>query len=332
MEQISVDNNISGQRLDKFLIKYFPNASKSFIYKMLRKKNILLNEKKASGNEILLEKDQISIYFSEDTLRKFKTLPNNHFDLVSQYELAYQKLFHEISILYEDTNIIVFYKAAGVLSQKSTPTDISINEFGIGYLLKTGQITKDSLQLNKPSICNRLDRNTSGIVLFGKTLLGLQTLNLAIKNHSIQKYYRCFLSGILKEPIKLNGYLSKNEQTNSVQIYDKKINNSSAIQTNIYPLSYGGNITYAEIELITGKTHQIRAHVASIGHPIIGDYKYGNASVNKIFKRECSVQAQLLHSYRVVFPQMNDVFHQLSERELIAPIPSTFQNILNLYF
>lgn len=332
MEQIIIDNSTSNQRLDKFLKKYLPNASSSFLFKMMRKKNILLNDQKAKGNEILIKEDKISIFFSEDTLKKFKTEVTTLADSISQYLFAYKKFENKFIILFESTDVLILNKPSGLLSQKSKPDDISINEIAIGYLFKTNQITEESILFNKPSICNRLDRNTSGIIIFGKTLLGLQTLNKLTKEHSIKKYYRCFLYGILKKQLNLNGFLSKIEKTNSVKISSTYFKDSAEIKTNIIPLIYGENITYAEIELITGKTHQIRAHVSSIDHAIIGDYKYGKNEINLPYKEKYSIQSQLLHAYKIQFPQMPKEFESLNKKEILAPIPSDFKKILKKEF
>lgn len=332
MEEIKIDHLTENQRLDKFIKKYLPNAGTSFLYKMLRKKNIVLNNKKASGKEMLKKNDIISIYFSEETLDKFKMSNQNNEKMDSIYRKTYKQLKNQVSIIFEDTNIMILNKPSGLLSQKSKPSDRSVNEYGIGYLIESEKRSINDLNINKPSICNRLDRNTSGIILFGKTLLGLQTLNNLIKTHQIEKYYRCILQGKLDKAVYLNAYLVKDEKTNKVSISKTKIENASKIETEIVPISYGSDLTYAEIRLITGKTHQIRAHVSSIGHPIIGDYKYGNATTNQYYKEKFAISSQMLHAYRIVFPILEEPFQEFSEKEFKAKLPLEFNRILDKCF
>lgn len=332
MEQVTITKAMENQRFDKFLKKYLPNAGSSFLYKMLRKKNIVLNNKKATGKEILKVEDVVYIYFSDETLQKFKGDSENVSKMNDEYIKVYQKLKEKISIVYEDEHLLILNKPSGILSQKSTASDLSINEYAIGYLMREKNLSSEDFKINKPSICNRLDRNTSGLILFGKTLAGLQMLNELIKNRKIGKYYRCILHGKLEKSISLKGYLAKDNKSNKVTISKSKTENSSFIETEIRPISYGNKLTYVEIHLITGKTHQIRAHVASIGHPIVGDFKYGNAKINQNFKQQYGVQSQLLHAYRLVFPELNKMFMDISEKEYMAELPKEFNTILEEKF
>lgn len=218
--------------------------------------------------------------------------------------------------------MLIINKPAGMLSQKAKPEDISANEYLIAYLLQSGALNRETLATFKPSVCNRLDRNTSGLLIAGKTLKGLQEMSEALKERSTQKYYRCIVSGVLKEKTYLKGYLSKDEHTNKVTIYPKKPQISSIeclpIETEYRPLAVANGYTELEVHLITGRSHQIRAHLASIGHPIIGDTKYGIPKVNEKFRREQKLKAQLLHAYRICFAD---------GREVMAPVPLQYQRI-----
>ena len=334
MQHIQVTTNEAGQRLDKLLHKLLPDAGNSFLYKMLRKKNITLNGKKTEGKEVLSLGDDVKIFLSDETYVKFGgKLVTEHTSIdIKPYLDAYQT-FKEIPIVFENEHILIANKPSGVLSQKASDKDLSINEWFIGYLLHTKQITQENLIRFKPSICNRLDRNTSGLILCGKTLPGTQQLNQWIKDRDIKKFYRLFVLGTMLKGDRIEGYLSKNEKTNKVTISDKELPNSSAIATVYKPLQVYGNITYMEVELITGKTHQIRAHLSSVGHPLIGDFKYGNPEYNGVFKRAYGVEDQLLHAYRLEFPVLSEdhLLYELSGKVLYAEEPEVYTKIIQTY-
>lgn len=319
----------AGQRFDKFLHKFMPQATTSFFYKMLRKKNITLNGKKAEGKEMLKEGDRVSFFFSDETFAKFRG------DAMSDvptavYEKAYGML-KDIQIIYEDEDVLMLNKPAGVLSQKAKPSDVSLNEWLIGYLLKQKKITAKELNTFKPSVCNRLDRNTSGLVLCGKSLRGSQNLTKLIREREVRKFYRTIVVGDMREGALVEGYLLKDEKTNTVTVYSLDDSNvpedAQTIKTAYKPLKNYGKYTLLEVELITGKTHQIRAHLASIGHPIIGDAKYGKPETNKEAERRFGLKWQLLHAHRLEFPIMMEGLPSLSEKVIVANTPDFFDKI-----
>jgi len=341
MQSVTIGNNQAGQRLDKFLHKYLPNAGTGFLYKMLRKKNITLNGKKADGNEILSLNDIISFYFSDETFAKFAgstITPNGQKNQkksreafgTEEYLKAYKTL-HGIEIIYEDEHIVALNKPAGILTQKAQPGDLSLNEWLIGYLLQQNSLMAEELNTFKPSVCNRLDRNTSGIVLCGKSLPGSQYLSRCIKERTIQKFYRTICIGNINQPHKIEGYLVKNHTKNIVSVSQNPQNEKADfIQTAYCPIHTTSKYTLLEVELITGKTHQIRAHLSSIGHPLVGDFKYGKESVNRHFRKEYGLEHHLLHAYRVVFPQDDSkVGVAVSGMEIIAPCPRGFIALQN---
>lgn len=315
MKEIIIAENEAGQRLDKFLAKYLNEAPKSFFYKMLRKKNIVLNGKKATGNEKLNVGDSVKLFLADETIEKFSS---------NQIQNASAKL----DIIYEDEHMMLINKPVGMLSQKAEKKDESLVEYLITYLLDNGSITKEELRTFHPSICNRLDRNTSGMVAAGKSLAGLQKLSELFKERSLKKYYRCLVKGEVKEKQYIKGYLFKDEKTNKVTVLATEKEDSLPIETEYRPIANLGDCTLLEVHLITGRTHQIRAHLASVGHPIIGDYKYGNKRINDAYKKEFGLESQLLHAYRLEFPKLEGALSKVSEKKFIAELPALFEKII----
>ena len=338
MYQKTITEREAGQRFDKYLHKLLPEAGSSFLYKMLRKKNIVLNDKKADGSEKIASGDVVSIYFSDETLQKFmgkSALSQKNTDVKvqaaesvkeKQYKSAYQK-YKAIKVIYENEHILMADKLAGILTQKATPQDISLNEWLIGYLLEKKAISKEDLQTFRPSVCNRLDRNTSGIVLCAKSIQGAQMLGELLQTRDLHKFYRLYVKGTITEEKVIEGYLTKNEKTNKVVISEKPADKSSYIKTRYIPILEEGDKTLLEVELITGKSHQIRAHLASIGHPLLGDYKYGDARWNDIYKKKCGIDHLLLHAYRIVFPKLEKPFTDISEQSFEASLPELFHRV-----
>ena len=324
MREIVIEKNEAGQRLDKFLAKYMNEASKSFFYKMMRKKNITLNGKKCEGNEKLAEGDVVKLFLAEDTIEKFSSVQVQEVKKV------------DLDILYEDDEIILVNKPAGMLSQKAKETDESLVEYLIDYLLGSGKLTERGLRAFRPSVCNRLDRNTSGIVAAGKSLAGLQMLSGVFKDRSIHKYYQCLVSGAIRDVKTVNGWLLKDEKKNQVRILTeaeaKRFGGRGGdeepkrIRTKYEPIATDGRFTLLKVTLLTGRSHQIRAHLASLGHPIVGDSKYGG--VSKVNPSGRTVKYQLLHSYRLEFPKLAEPFAYLSGRVLEAPMPGYFASVL----
>lgn len=386
MQKFVVTKQEEGWRFDKYLKKLLPEAGGGFLYKMLRKKNITLNEKKAAGNEVIAVGDSVELFFSEETFLKFsggvpeqkenvqtgdgekrktagrvsggerqreegQTSGRERYGKAGRLETAaeqkkqeeiyrlYRKAFRtlkNISVIYEDDNILVLNKPAGVLSQKADRVDLSLNEWMIGYLLDKGEITEEELARFRPSVCNRLDRNTSGLVLCGKSVRSSQFLSEILRDRSLHKYYTAYAQGRIEQEITLDGYLKKEEEKNRAKIlsetaYRRLILEDAAagkeykrIKTVIKPLSYlkERDCTKLEILLVTGKSHQIRAHLAGIGHPVIGDRKYGWKPGRK---EEAVFTYQLLHACRVEFPETDGEFAYLSGKCLTAPLPQEWE-------
>ncbi len=315
MKAIMVSEKEAGQRLDKLLTKYLNLAGKGFLYKMMRKKNITLNGKKCDGSERLAAGDEIRLFLADETIEKFSQ--------VTVQKVAPKKL----DIVYEDEHILLVNKPSGMLSQKAKETDESMVEYVIDYLLRTGALTAGELRSFRPSVCNRLDRNTSGLIAAGKTLAGLQALSAAFRERRLHKYYLCIVAGRVDERRRIEGYLKKDAHTNQVEISRNQSEGSVPICTEYEPLAFADGYTLLKVALITGRTHQIRAHLASVGHPIVGDCKYGSPTVNDTARRVFGVRSQLLHSWKLAFAGMPEPLSYLDGKSFFARVPPEFTRI-----
>lgn len=330
MKEFVVSRSEAGQRFDRYIAKILKNAPVSFHYKMLRKKNIILNEKKAKGTEKIVEGDVVKFFLSEETFEKFAGKISQGEPVGAGKRLDFRE--SGLKVLYEDEDILAFLKPAGILSQKAEAEDVSVNDYLAAYLKEQEKAGKwQPANAFTPSICNRLDRNTSGIILCGKSMTGARELGAMLKNRSLKKYYRCLVLGRV-EAETLTGYLYKEEKTNKIKFSTEFFADSDKIKTAWEPVEtvYFGDMecTVLNVHLITGKTHQIRGHLAGIGHPIIGDYKYGDRKVNDAFKQKFGLTHQLLHAYMVVFPEETAHMPKWSGLVIKAGLPEMFQKIL----
>lgn len=338
---LRVEKDDAGQRLDKYLKRCLREAQGGFLYKMLRKKNIVLNGKKVSGSELLNENDEVTLFLSDETYVKFggvlETAGQSDAETV-QYQKAYETL-KGIEVVFETADVLVLNKPAGILSQKAQAADFSVNEWMIGYLLETKKLPPKALKMFKPSVCNRLDRNTSGLLVCGKTLAGSRYLSSIIKDKSLQKYYYTFVAGAFSLNTRTDGWLCKNVKTNKVAVYQTEADIPNTLrQTAAYidtafravkTISTGnGKITLLEVQLFTGKTHQIRAQLSALGYPVLGDRKYGSRRENEAFY-DTGVRNQLLHAYKLVFPKNDDArFADLSQKTLTCSLPMQFERLM----
>lgn len=318
MRELTVTEKDCAQQLIKYLSKYMEEAPKSFFYKMLRKKNIVLNQKKADGSEKLKTGDTIRLYLAEETIEKFRKTPEKP---AAGKQVKYPKL----DIVYEDEKVIFLNKPAGVLSQKAKETDVSLTE-ALGAYLSEKNAGEETMF--RAGLCNRLDRNTSGLILAGKTVAATQQLSELIAERAVGKYYLTVVKGTVTETERIRGYLTKNERTNRVSIQREQQGDAVYIETAYRPLCAGRGCTLLEVELVTGKSHQIRSHLASIGHPLAGDTKYGDAEFNRRFREKYGLKYQLLHSWKAVFPELTGTLSDLSGKTFTAPLPSSVRRIL----
>ena len=328
MREIVISKNEAGQRLNKLVMKYLNKAPSSFVYRMIRKKNIKLNNGKAVGNEILYVGDVIQLYLSDDTIDSFRD------DRPTYGNRENNKKFKP-EIVYHDHNILIVCKPFGVLSQKASKNDYSINESIIDYLLDSEYITSAQLRTFKPSICNRLDRNTSGLVLCGVSLMGSQELSRIIRERNIDKYYYTIVKGVVDGERDVTAYLSKDEKNNSVIIRDtvEDIRNAvgdagyDKIHTIFQPVRTNGRYTEIKVKLITGKTHQIRAQLQRMGYPIVGDTKYGDKQTNIDFRQRYRLRNQLLHCGEIEFTNVTGGLDYLTGKIFSAFKPDMYKKI-----
>lgn len=307
MQELTITDLEAGQRLNKYMMKYLNQAPSSFIYKMLRKKNITRNGKKASGDEILECGDVIKVFLADETIEKFRVV-----------QASKQTSGITLQILYHDSDILAVHKPVGVLSQKAKKDDYSINEAIVDYCLSMRILSEKQLETFHPSISNRLDRNTSGIILAGISLKGSQMLARILKGHTCEKYYYTIVAGEMKQGIHEKAYIVKDTKKNQSKIQKLESPGASMIETAFTPLCVKNGFTLLQVQLFTGKSHQIRAHLQSLGYPMAGDTKYGNPAVNRKLRERYHLNHQLLHAGRLVLPDIP---------EITDPLPAEFQNV-----
>ncbi len=320
MKEHAAGPNEAGQRLDKYLKKVLKNAPDSFIYRMLRKKNITLNGKKASGNEKLAAGDSVKIFFSDETYLKMAGAPA---DLpVSGWT------FGREAVVYEDDDILLVNKPAGVLSQPGGDDRPDLAGGLIRYLLGNGKISPDELRSFKPAPMNRLDRNTTGIVLCGISLAGEQFLAEVIRERRIRKEYLTLVKGDFRQEGVRSAFLKKDGRKNLVHVRADAAEGYLPIRTGFTVLERNRDFTLLRAELITGRPHQIRAHLAFLGFPVAGDGKYGDPALNRMLSERYGLKAQFLHAERITFSETDGRFAGLSGRTFTAPLPQKTDNIL----
>ncbi len=353
MEKIIIQSYQQNQRLVRFLGRYMPLAPQSFFYKMLRKKNITLNGKKAQGTEILTEGDIVDLFLSEETLAKMgaikseaspapKTIERPPLSGLEEYQNAYQ-ILKGIEVLWEDADLLVLFKPPGVLSQKDKSGHPSLAEWTVGYLLQTGHCTRESLRYFRPAPAHRLDRNTAGLVLAGKSLRASQLLSSWIRQGLLRKEYLALAWGKVEHQGEIRLALHKDKEANKSlidqvgqpvrpgrffdlawSISNHSLDPAGAVSL-CRPLScqsieISGNrlsISLVHLSLITGKSHQLRAHMAGIGHGICGDKKYAASGRerqgNDLLERQFSLTHQALFAYKICFPKQDTYGEEWAE-------------------
>ncbi len=326
--EIIISQQDSDRRLDKYLLKYFNLAPSSFVHKMLRKKRIKLNDKKAEGNELLKEGDRIRFYISPETMQGFMSERN----VSGNITIA-------LDIVYEDDNVLIVNKPAGLLTHPGDNSTDGMQEDTLvdrmlAYLKATDAYEISMYSTFTPAVANRLDRNTSGVVVCGKTYKALRALNESIG--SAEKTYLAIVCGRLERGGILRGAHVKDERSNTVKISEVGVApeigseaHAKLAVTGYEPVTYLKELglTLVKVRLYTGKSHQIRAHMASIGHPVAGDPKYGNAAVNRDLRKRFSIEGQLLHARSIVLHDSGALSY-LDGREFVAEPGAGFVQVM----
>ena len=339
MREIVITANDAGRRLDRFLRKYLPGAPLGEIYKMIRK-DVKVGGKRVNESYILNEGDVMALYLSDDSFEKARG------GLKGGAAKAGGKAKRSFSIIYEDDDILVVNKPYGLLThgdshEKKNHLANQVKD----YLIETGAYDPRAEKVFSPAPANRLDRNTTGLVLFGKNSGSMRELTRMMRDNEVRKLYLTLACGEINEDLHLSGALVKNETANKVRVVEKNIGEegrakilksdgsakyvigAKQIETIVRPvktLHFGSGLsaTLCEVELVTGRTHQIRAHLASIGHPLLGDAKYAgrrSEAANKYARERFGLTIQLLHAGRLEMP--GHIFE--------SPLPERFSEILD---
>lgn len=316
MIKITITENEENQRLDRFLKKYFKNATLSYLYKLIRK-DVKVNGKRAAIETILALGDELSIYITEDEASAFQ----------EKKTLSHAK--KQFKIAYEDENVIIVEKPFGLLvhGDKTEKKNTLANQVA-GYLAEKGEYAPGREKTFVPSPVNRLDRNTTGLVIFGKNNRALQSLNQMIRERGyVRKYYMTVVYGEMERNLQLKDKMEKDEKTNTVKVLDLESGDGKVMETIAKPLKTAKGYTLVEVELVTGRTHQIRAHLADAGFPVIGDVKYAIKGQNKKIEQKYKLSTQLLHAYKLCFDGGIAPLEYMKGIEVKANLPANFEEI-----
>ena len=319
MKKIQITENDANQRIDKYIKKLLVNAPTNFIYKMFRKKDIKVNGKKVNEKYILKNNDVVEMFLYEDKFKEF-TATKDIYNVKKTFK-----------VLYEDNHVLIVYKPAGLLvhEDKNESVNTLTNQV-LSYLANKNELDLSRENTFIPGPVHRLDRNTSGIVIFGKTLAALQVLNEMIKQrHCIEKSYLTICKGKVNQKRNLKGYIDKLDDQAQVKLVSKDYPGALTMETIVKPVKYNNDYSKVEVTLITGRMHQIRVHLSSIDHPIIGDRKYGDFELNKFVKKEFGLNHQLLHAYKIRFVKSFGILAYLQDKEIVCPVPKLFEKIEN---
>lgn len=311
--KVNVGPNEAGQRIDKFLRKWLKDVPLSAIYRSLRKGEVKVNGKKVKEKYSLIEGDLLETrdIVTEEVKKKFIKVDGN------------------FKITYEDRNMLLVEKWPGVLVHSdSSNGEPALTDYVLSYLYDKGDYDPENEITFTPAPCNRLDRNTSGIVIFAKNFESLKLLNSMIRDRDIKKYYEALVKGRIKDGI-YEGYISKTEDSNVSKIFLEPKPGTKKIAMEVRTIKSCGIYSSLEIELITGRSHQLRAHLAFLGHPIVGDNKYGDKKINSFFNNKYGLGYQYLYAFKLIFKNCPDKLSYFENKTIAETLPPIFKKIKN---
>lgn len=318
MVEFKVSANEANQRIDKYIRKFLNDAPLSFIYSLFRKKDIKVNNKKVNISYLLQEGDVLKIYISEQQLNDFHA----------------KKVFIKIplseEVIYEDENILIINKRKGLLvhGDQKEKTHTLTNQV-LSYLYAKGEYDPHTSLGFIPAPSHRLDRNTSGLIIFAKNLISQQEIEKMLHDRTgLRRFYLCLVSGVVTKDLMINTPLKKDEVKNIV-FPSSIVEGGQEALTKIKVINNFDEYSLLEVELITGRTHQIRAHLKSINHPIVGDPKYGNIKVNEYFQKTFQYDKPFLHAATLMFEEINGHLAYLSKKQFVCSLEISERTILN---
>ncbi|MTK13595.1 MAG: RluA family pseudouridine synthase [Clostridiaceae bacterium] len=315
--KIEIGPNEAGQRIDKFMRKWLKDVPLSAIYKTIRKGDVKVNGKKVKEKYSLVEGDVVETrdISSSEKKEKFTRIESNF-----------------LKITYEDENMLIVEKWPGVLVHSdSKKGDSTLTDYVLSYLYDKGDYNPEKEVTFTPAPCNRLDRNTSGIVIYGKNYEALRLLNEMIRERKIDKYYMAVVKGRAKDGL-YEAYIAKNEDENISKIFDSPKKDTKKISTRVKTLQSVGTYSLVELELLTGRSHQLRAHLNHLGNPIIGDSKYGISKLNNFFVNKYGLNYQFLYAYKLIFKDCPEKLSYLENKTIAESLPPVFKKIKNDIF
>lgn len=311
--KIEIGPNEAGQRLDKFLRKLLKDVPLSAIFKALRKGDVRVNGKKEKEKYALAQGDTIEIKY-------ISSKKDNKANFIKVDATG-------MKICFEDKNILVVEKWPGILVHSDgNKNEATLTDYALSYLNQKGDYIPEDELTFIPAPCNRLDRNTSGLVLYGKNFEALKMLNEMIRDREVEKYYNTLVRGRIKDGF-YSGYILKNEDTNISKIYDKEVPDSKEISMEVKNIQTNGAYSFLEINLITGRSHQIRAHLAHLGNPLIGDSKYGDKKLNNFFQNKFGLEYQFLYAYKLIIREIGGNLGYLENKTIVQALPPMFKKI-----
>lgn len=310
--KIVIGPNEAGQRVDKFIRKWLKDVPLSAIYKAFRKGDVRINDSKCKKENYSLEEgDVLEIKYIKSDVKKKK----------------FVRIENNFRVTYEDENMLLVEKWPGVLvhsdKEKNSPT---LTDYVLSYLYDKGDYAPEKEVTFTPSPCNRLDRNTSGIVIYGKNFEALKDLNEMVRERRIKKFYLAVVKGKIKDGI-YEAYIKKNTTSNTSKIFDKFVEESKKVSMSVKLIETCGSFSFIEIELLTGRSHQLRAHLSHLGNPILGDPKYGNKDVNNYFENKFGLNYQFLYAYKLIFRDCPEKLSYMENKTIAEALPPILKKV-----